>query len=206
MIELDFDLLPTIVRHSLFRGLPHFVEEQLSRLPLPETRDRLRSASWLFDEISTSSKDWQNRGFLRAGLSEFRSTAQALFWDLGRRDVYSPAKSRNPLVHLVLRLRRVAVYVANAQTETTDVSATISFGENSHESIIPILLIREIEKYLRRERLTAYRDSDISRICAWFDTNQAIYGAPQVLSVGVGVFALDLCEHYASLMTSNGAA
>lgn len=206
MTDLDFALLPTIVRHSLFKGLPHFVEERLSQLPLPETRDRLRAASLFFDEVSPSSKDWENRGYLRAGFSEFRSLAQALFWDLGHRRVYSPDKSRNPLVHLVLRLRRVAVYVANARTESQDVTATIAFGDRSHEASIQILLIRDVEAYLRHEKLSHYSDKDITRICAWFDENQAIYGAPQVLSVGVGVFALELCDEYADLVPPRGAA
>jgi hypothetical protein len=197
MFDLDFSILPTIVRHSVFQGLPHFVEDPLSKLQLPETLDRLKSASWLLDEVSASMKEWQNRGFLRAGLSEFRSVAQALHWDLGRREVYAPEKSRNPLVHLVVRLRRVAVYLANAPTATQSVIAAITFGEQSTESEIEILLIADLERFLRADNLGGYRDEDISRVCSWFDENQRIYGAPQVLSVGVGVYGLELCREYA---------
>jgi hypothetical protein len=163
MFDLDFSILPTIVRHSVFQGLPHFVEDPLSKLQLPETLDRLKSASWLLDEVSASMKEWQNRGFLRAGLSEFRSVAQALHWDLGRREVYAPEKSRNPLVHLVVRLRRVAVYLANAPTATQSVIAAITFGEQSTESEIEILLIADLERFLRADNLGGYRDEDISR-------------------------------------------
>src|SRR5689334_6906619 len=104
MIALDFTRLPTISRHRIFYGMPRSIEEPMTALELPETVDRLRGASYFLGHVSADDPVWRSRVFLRAGLSEFRSAAQALHWDLGRRSVHSPEKSTNPLVHLVFWL------------------------------------------------------------------------------------------------------
>lgn len=197
MFDLDFGQLPRIIRHQLFKVMPPFVEEPLASLGVPESLDRLKAATLLLNEMSPENDAWLNRAYLRAGLSEFRSVAQALHWDLGRRRVHSPEKSRNPLVHLVFRLRRVAVYVANVATSEQQVTATLRFGDSETSADIKILLIPRLEEYLRKEDLSRYSDEDISRICRWFDANQEVYGAPQVLSTGVLVYAQELAEVYA---------
>lgn len=196
MFDLDFGLLPRIVRHQIFKGMPSFVEEPLAAIEVGETLDRLKAATLLLNEMSTENEAWLNRGYLRAGLSEFRSVAQALHWDLGRRAVHSPEKSQNPLVHLVFRLRRVAVYVENATTSERTVTARLRFGDFETSADFEVLLIPEIEEYLRKEDLSKYHDRDISRICGWFDVNQKVYGAPQVLSTGILVYAQELAEAY----------
>src|SRR4051812_43102557 len=107
LIDLDFDLLPAIVRHRVFKGLPPYIEEPLSKLRLSETLDRLRASSLFLGEVGPSEKPWEDRAYLRAALSEFRSVKQALRWDLGSsQSLHSPQNSRNPLIHLVYRLRR----------------------------------------------------------------------------------------------------
>ena len=195
--DLDFALLPQIVRHAIFKDLPAFVDVPLSKLQLPETLDRVRSAHRFLAEVSATEKDWINRGHLRAGLSEFRSVDEALRWDLGNRGGHIPTRSRNPLIHLLYRLRRLTVYVANAPTKEQQVTAKLQLGDKVHEADIKILLIPDIEQYVRQENLDAYRAADIAQICAWFEDNQKVYGAPQVLETGVGLYCQELCHVYA---------
>lgn len=178
--------------------MPPFVEEPFKNLRLPETLDRLKAASRLLGEMEASKEPWLNRGYLRSGLSEFRSVAQALHWDLGRRLVHSPEKSKNPLVHLVFRLRRVAVYLANAPTMEREVTATLEFEGRHTSAEVKIILIENIERYVRHEELTGYTEGDITRVCNWFEKNQREYGAPQVLDIGVLVYAQELIEVYAN--------
>lgn len=201
MFELDFSLLPEIVRHRIFKGLPQFVEEPLKACCLPNTVDRLRAASLFLGEVGPSRPDWENRAYLRAGFSEFRSVAQALHWDLGRREVHSPDKSRNPLVHLVFRLRRLTVYVANAPTAEREVTARFRAFDEDHSVDISVLLIDGIEQYISRENMKDYRLGDVERICEWFDINQRQFGAPQVLDIGVMLYAQELADVYASRAT-----
>lgn len=194
--DLDLGQLPQILNHRLFYGIPNWIDEPLAALGLPEAYDRLRGAVLMLDKIGAEDPVWQQRAYLRAGLSEFRSVPQALHWDLGRRDVHRPEDSRNPLVHLVWRLRRITVYVANAPTEQREVSATLTLGGNSMEHDIPILLIRDLGAYLRREKFKDYRPGDLAALCDWFEVNQAGYGAPLLLSVGVLQYCQELCEVY----------
>lgn len=198
MIELDFDALPSIVRHRLFYGIPPYIEEPLAQVRLPETLDRLRAASLFLGHVSAEDPEWRSRAYLRAGLSEFRSVAQALHWDLGRRAVHSPEKSRNPLIHLVFRLRRLAVYVANARTSPREVTASITLGDHTTAADISILLIDDLRGYLTRERLDAYRTEDIVRLCEWFDNEQQQWGASQVLDIGVLQYCQELVDVYAA--------
>jgi type I restriction-modification system DNA methylase subunit len=65
-----------------------------------------------------------------------------------------------------------------------------------HSTNIEIILIDDIEKYLRKEKLSAYKDEDISRICSWFNENQALYGASQVLDTGVCLYCQELHQVY----------
>jgi hypothetical protein len=197
LFDLDFSLLPQILRHRLFMGIPPYIEEPLSKLHLPETLDRLRGASHFFDEVTTTLPEWRNRSLLRAALSEFRSVGQALSWDLGRRAVYSPDNSRNPLIHLVLRFRRLAVYVANAQMVEREVAATFELGEHKTTSDIKLVLIQDVYRYLSQERLTGYRPADVLALCEWFEANQAEWGAPQVLNIGIMQYGLELATEYA---------
>ena len=197
MYDLDFGLLPQIVRHRVFMNLPVSIDGPLSKLKLPETLDRLRAANRFLAEVSATEKDWINRGYLRAGLNEFRSVDEALRWDLGHRSGHIPTKSRNPLVHLLYRLRRLTVYVANAPTKERQVTATLRMGDATHQADIKILLIPDIESYVRQENLDAYRSEDITQLCKWFEDNQQVYGAPQVLETGVSLYCLELCDLYA---------
>lgn len=198
MYDLDFSQLPEIQRHRIFKGLPDWIREPLSSRELPESLDRLHAASFFLGEVTTDKEGWYNRAYIRAALSEFRSVHQALRWDLSGTDtlLHPPGKSTNPLVHLVYRLRRLAVYVANTQTARHEVEATFRIMDYERTTKVEILLIEDIEDYLRRENLEHYRDEDISRICAWFEANQRIYGAPQVLDIGIAQYALELCDVY----------
>ena len=197
MITLDFDTLPIIRQHRLFYGMPPFVEGPLVALHLPETVDRLQAASFFLGHVSVNEPAWHSRGYLRAGLSEFRSVAQALHWDLGRREVHSPEKSVNPLVHLLFRLRRLAVYVAKPQTSSRAVTASFTLGDRTMSSENRVLLIDDIRGYLRREHLDSYRPEDIERICQWFDDEQKEWGASQVLDIGVLQYGQELAAIYA---------
>jgi hypothetical protein len=196
--DLDCSLLPQIVRHGIFKNLPAFIDEPLSKLELPETLDRVRSAHRFLAEVSATEKDWINRGYLRAGLSEFRSVDEALRWDLGNRGGHIPTKSRNPLVHLLYRLRRLTVYVANAPIKEQQVTAKLQLGDMTHEADIKLLVIPDIEKYVRQGNIDAYRAEDMEQVCSWFEENQKVYGAPQVLETGVGLYCQELCEIYAN--------
>ncbi len=203
MIDLAFDLLPTIVRHQLFKGLPPFIEEPLTKLKLPETVDRLRAASLFLGEVGPSDKPWEDRAYLRAALSEFRSVTQALRWDLGTsQGLHSPQKSRNPLIHAVYRLRRLAVYVANAPTKEREVTASIQVFDKTHQAEIKVLLIDDVERYLRLGNLKDYKPEDVSRISNWIEENQRVYGAPQVLDVGVQQYCQELCDVYENRASS----
>lgn len=177
-------------------GLPDYIAEPLAALQLPETLDRLRAASLFLSQVSPTEADWKNRAYFRAGLSEFRSVPQALHWDLGRRQVHSPERSRNPLVHLVLRLRRLAVYVANARTSESEVKAEFEFRDVKTTADIKILLIEDVRGYLSRERLDGYRAEDVGRLCDWFEENQREYGASFVLDIGVMQYCQELVEVY----------
>jgi hypothetical protein len=64
------------------------------------------------------------------------------------------------------------------------------------EHDIPILLIRDLGAYLRREKFKDYRPGDLAALCDWFEVNQAGYGAPLLLSVGVLQYCQELCEVY----------
>lgn len=205
MISLDFATLPTILHHRLFYGMPPFVEEPLAAVRLPETVDRLRGASLFLGHVSAEDPEWRSLAYLRAGLSEFRSVAQALNWDLGRRPVHSPHKSTNPLVHLVFRLRRLAVYVANARTSTRDVTASITLGDRTTSADIKVLLIDDLHGYLTRERLDTYHPEDIRRVCEWFDQEQKQWGASQVLDVGVLQYCQELVAVYGDRASSPSA-
>ncbi len=196
MFQLDFSLLPEFVGHRIIKGLPAYIGEPLEALRLPETLDRLRGASRFLGEVSSHNDDWLNRAYLRAGLSEFRSVAQALHWDLGRREVHSPEKSRNPLIHLIFRLRRLTVYVANAPTAHREVTAVFRIFDEEHSKNIRVLLIDGIESYLRREKMVNYEKADVSKLCDWFESNQRQYGASQVLYAGVLQYCEELCWVY----------
>jgi hypothetical protein len=202
MIKLDFGTLPTILQHRMFYGLPPFVEEPLVAAGLPETTDRLQAASFFLGHIAAEDPTWRSRAYLRAGLSEFRSAAQALYWDIGRRDVHTPDKSTNPLVHLVFRLRRLAIYVANARTSPRDVTASLTLGNRTTSVEIKLLLIENLYGYLQQERLDSYRPEDIQRICVWFDDAQRQWGASQVLDIGVLQFCQELTNIYADRASS----
>lgn len=198
MFELDFSLLPEFTGQRALLCLPPYLEDALSALGLPDTVDRLKGASYFIGKLSARNDLWQNRAYLRAGLSDFRSVAQALGWDVGRTaPVHSPEKSRNPLVHLVFRLRRVAVYRESAETAEQQITATFRVLGDEHQVPIKVLLIKDIERYLRRENLSLYRDSDITEVCAWFDAMQRRYGASQVLDAGVQMYCDELLQVYA---------
>lgn len=197
MYDLDFSLLPQITRHRIFTGLPSVLEKRLCQLRLPETLDRLRAVSYFLGHVGAGEEDWLNRGRLRAALSEFRSVREALRWDIDNPEsVHGPGRSANPLVHLVYRLRRIAVYVDNVDTSQETVTATIKFDDRDHHADVEVILIEDIEAYLRKENLKDYADDDISRICDWFEVNQRIFGAPQVLEVGVMQYCEELCRIY----------
>jgi hypothetical protein len=202
MIELDFGTLPTILQHRMFYGMPAFVEDPLAAVRLPETVDRLRAASFFLGHVSAEDPPWRSRAYLRAGLNEFRSVAQSLNWDMGRRDVHSPEKSTNPLVHLVFRLRRLAVYVANAKTSPREVTASLTIGELTTSADIKILLIDNLRGYISQERLSAYHPEDIARICDWFDEAQQQWGASQLLDIGVLQYCQELAAVYRDRATS----
>jgi hypothetical protein len=205
MVDLDFHSLPTILHHRMFYGLPPFVAEPLAAVNLPESADRLEAASFFLGHVSANDSIARSHAYLRAGLSEFRSVAHALYWDIGHREVHTPEKSRNPLVHLVFRLRRVAVYVANAPTSRREVTATLSLGDNTTSAEIQLLLIDDIHGYLKRERLDAYQPEDIRRVCEWFDDAQQRWGASQILDIGVCQFAQELADVYAGRASSPSA-
>lgn len=197
MIELDFSLLPEVGRPRLFRGLPQDVEERIKQIRLPETLDRVKGASWLFSEVSAYQDDWLNRAYLRAGLSEFRSVDQALYWDLGRRNVFTPLDSKNPLVHLILRLRRIAVYVANADTSHHETSVEFHYLGKDHDTPVRLLVVKNVEKYLRNESLSDYREKDIQEIVRWFEKMQMRFGASDVLNHGVILYCVEMYRMYA---------
>jgi len=196
MFDLDFSRLPEIKRVGLFKGIPAHYEKKLRPLDLPETLDRLKGAGRFVDEVSPQKDEWLNRAYLRGGLSEFRSVAQALHWDIGRRQVFSPEKSSNPLIHLIFRLRRVAVYLGNAETTEKEVEVTFRIFEKDRETTRRVLLLAEVEQYLRQENLSEYRDEDISRICSWFNRNQSEFGAPHVFLCGILQYCNELLDVY----------
>lgn len=196
MYYLDFSRLPRIERIGLFKGIPGHYEKQFGALNLPETLDRLKGAGRFITEVSTLKDKWLNRAYLRAGLSEFRSVAQALHWDLGRREVYSPEKSSNPLIHLIFRLRRIAVYVGNAATTEKEVEVTYRIFDEDREATLPALLLRDLERYLRQENLSDYDSKEITRICDWFEEEQSKFGAPHVLLCGILQYGLELRDVY----------
>lgn len=180
-------------------GLPHRLQEKVRSLDLPETLDRLRGASSFIDHVSEKKADWENRAFIRASLSDFRSVDQALYWDLGRREVHSPEKSPNPLVHLVYRMRRIAVYVRNAKMAEHDTTVPVWLLDEEKNLDIRVLLIDEVERYLLLEKrlLRSYSAEDISRTCEWFEENQRVFGAPLVINVGIWMYCEELCDVYA---------
>ncbi|MEQ9091581.1 MAG: hypothetical protein RIE52_10860 [Balneola sp.] len=196
MFELDFSLLPEIQRGKLMMGLPSDIEEDLGLLGLSETLDRLKGACRFIDEVSAHKDDWLNRAFFRAGLSEFRSVAQALHWDIGRQQVYSPEKSKNPLIHLIFRLRRITVYASNLSTKKKETSFSVFFDGKDHKANVNVLMIQNLEQTLSKEKLDEYKPEDIQTICSWFEKNQSVFGASHVLSIGVLLYCLELCEVY----------
>lgn len=178
-------------------GLPPYIEEPLAGLNLPETLDRLKATSLFLGNVSSSKSMWKNYAYLRASFSEFRSVHQALYWDLGRDcQVHSPLKSSNPLVHLIFRLRRLAVYVASAPTSEGEVSVEFCELKATTRVDIKIILIDDLYNYLIREKLTDYHSEDIQQICEWFNKNQYIHGASHIFNVGVMQYCQELAEVY----------
>lgn len=196
MYSLDFDLLPRIIRHPVWRGLHHSIDDKLSKLQLPETYDRLRTASMLFSDVTESKQPWLSKGYLRAALSEFRSVPQALRWDIGGQKFYSPKESKNPLVHLVLRLRRLTVYVASVSTAEERVIGNFAFGDREYTEETSIVILTDIHRYVGLDKLIGYEPSDVKAICDWFDENQRVFGAEHVLNIGLMQYCEELCEHY----------
>lgn len=198
MIDLDFSLLPEIKRSKVLMGMPADVEKELKQIQLPETLDRLKGACRFLDEVSSAKEMWLNHAYLRAGLSEFRQVAQSLYWDIGRRKVHSPEESKNPLVHLVFRLRRIAVYLENISTKEHETSVVFHFDGEDHNANVRVLLIDNVKSYLESENLDKYKNEDINRICDWFEEIQPKYGASAILSIGVLLYCLELCEVYSN--------
>lgn len=199
MIDLDFSQLPQIIRGSYFFGLPSWLVKQIEPLDLPETLDRLRGAGNFIGQVSVEGEDWKNRALFRAALSEFRSVKEALRWDLGTGEYYSPTRSKNPLVHFIFRMRRVAVYLANASMQRHETSYPVMFFDEEVVVDRPVLMIRDVERYFRFETglLKDYREADVARICDWFEENQRKYGAAHVIDVGIQVYGEELCTFYA---------
>jgi len=196
MFDLDFSLLPEIQRSKLLMGMPSDIEKDLKALNLPHTLDRLKGACRFLDEVSATKEKWLNRAYLRAGLNEFQKVGQALNWDLGNRKLYYPVKSKNPLIHLVFRLRRITIYSKNISTKEHETSVTFSFDGEDHNADIRVLLIHDLKSSLESENLDKYRDQDLDKLCNWFEKNQLNFGAPNVLSIGVLLYCLELCEVY----------
>lgn len=198
MYDLDFSLLPEVRISRLFMGLPANFETDLYNLKLYETLDRLKGACRFLDKVSAEKESWLNRAYIRAGLSEFRSAKQALLWDLSDRTVYDPTMSKNPLVHLAFRLRRVAVYVENLSTYSSPTSVSIFFDGENHTANINILLIRDLANSLKKETLDKYHKDDIANICDWFNACQNRIGAGATLSLGVMLYSQELFEYYSN--------
>lgn len=180
----------------MFRGLPNDAIDGLGSLNMPHTLNRIRGATYLFEEVSASNKDWQNQSFLRAGFSEFRSVKDALAWDLGRQRNFTPEESKNPLVHFLYRMRRISVYLGSPETESEWVEIPTRWDGKDSKWPAQIVKLKKVEEYLRREKLDRYQSSDISGICEWIERMQSGFGISTVLVVGIYFYAIELIDHY----------
>jgi len=171
--------------------------EALKKLDIPETTDRLQASALLFYKCSKATKIWKNRGFLRAGLSEFRSINQALRWDNGgsTKNITTLDKSKNPLIHFMWRLRRINVYVQNPEFDT-NITTLVLPNNDDFEYSYQALVLKDVEEYFRKENLKDYKDEDITRICNWFSEIQYRFGAPEVFRQGLQSYAQTLINLY----------
>jgi hypothetical protein len=81
--------------------------------------------------------------------------------------------SKNPLVHLMWRLRRINVYVSNPEFDHYE--TTLYWADEkaeNNEINYKTLVIREIEHFYRLENLKDYKGEDINMICEWFENVQ----------------------------------
>jgi len=197
LFELDFSLLPSLETTSIFKGMDGKYKEALNSLNIPETTDRLKASALFFSECSQTKDKWKNRSYLRAGLSEFRSVNQALRWDNGgsTKNIPTLNKSKNPLIHLMWRLRRIHVYVKNPDFDKHETTLVLP-DDDEFEYTYEALILKDLEKHFRKEKLVDYRDEDISKICNWFESVQYRFGAPEVFIQGVHSYSEELIDLY----------